>query len=86
MGALRQLTANKHVNQGVDFTDWFDITHPSGDAPTAMVIVAVSNNKAYTPIAVDVITSHPPGYVDVTVATGLTSNDATILATRLNGK
>ena len=85
MEALQRLIADNIVVAGVEYTDWFGVTHPPGVAPTEMRIVAVSNDFAYLPFSIHEILARRASPVSVAVATGLSSDAATSLASRLSG-
>lgn len=83
VGALRTLISDRRVTAGVEFTDWFDITHPIGTAPTEMRVAVVSDNYMYLPFRVQDIVGAGPGPVTVQLASELTEHAANVLRDRL---
>ncbi len=82
--ALEHLLAPAQVLADGSFIDWFSILQPATGTSTPMKVCVVASKKAYLPIEIQPLLNHPPGDVQVTVASGLPMAEAQMLVDRLS--
>ncbi|MBI5364207.1 MAG: hypothetical protein HZA53_13595 [Planctomycetes bacterium] len=79
VSALRLLLQPKNDDPVYGRLDWFGAPRNAGGVDTEMRVVLVHNGNAYLPVSISQLVSAGPGPMNVTVASGLTHDEAMAL-------
>lgn len=81
---LQDVMANRVTHGNGDFTDWFGLKHLSGELPTEMMAVLISEKEAFLPISFTALAQSGATPVSIDVANALDFTTATMIADSLN--